>query len=261
MNVPAVGRAIGVLRLLATTGPVGAATIAREIGLPRSSAYHLLAALQEHAFVTHYPEEGVWGLGIGAFEIGTGYLRHDPLERQARPLLRSLARRLPMPAVVHCGVLHGRETLYIATESTAQRVTTVTDVGVRLPAPLTASGRSMLALLPEAQIRALFPSRAAFVDRTGVGPNGLAGLRRLLRAEAAAGVSIEEGMVTVGFSSVAASAVDRDRRPVASIGATVPHAHLSTADREVLVGQVLRTASELSRRLGGGQPRAPLGSA
>lgn len=251
-NVPAATRALGMLRVLAAApGPLAAPVLARQLNLPRSSTYHLLTALAAEGFVTHYPEEGRWGLGIGAFEIGSGYLRHDPLERQARPLLRTLAARLELSAVVHCGVLHGREIVYIAAESTPHLVTTVVDVGVRLPASLTASGRSMLAELPAAQVRALFPDRTAFVDRTGSGPMTPAALRQLLAAERAVGVSVEEGMVVAGFASIAVCALDRDGRPLASIGATVPRPQLTTRDRAVLGSAVTRTAAELARRLGG----------
>ncbi|MGW4099835.1 IclR family transcriptional regulator domain-containing protein [Mycobacterium sp. NPDC004974] len=62
-------------------------------------------------------------------------------------------------------------------------VTLVTDVGVRLPAQLPASGRSILAHLSAAQVRALFPASTAFVARTGRGPASLPGLRQLLAAE------------------------------------------------------------------------------
>lgn len=251
-NVPAATRALAMLRTLAAApGPMAAPAIARELRLPRSSTYHLLAALEADGFVVHYPEEGRWGLGIGAFEIGSGYLRHDPLERQARPLLRALVQRLAGPAIAHCGVLHGRETLYIATEATAHPVSSVAEVGVRLPASLTASGRAMLARLPAAQIRALFPERGAFVDRTGRGPTSLTSLRELLASESAAGVSVEEGMVLEGYSSIAASAVDRSGRPLASIGVTVPREAIAVRDRSVLASAVCRTADELTRRLGG----------
>ena len=68
------------------------------------------------------------------------------------------------------GILQGNETVYLLKEQPRTPVTLVTDVGVRLPAHLTASGRAMLAHLPDAQARALFPSAAAFTSRTGRGP-------------------------------------------------------------------------------------------
>ena len=67
-------------------------------------------------------------------------------------------------------MLHGRDVLYVVEERAPGRPPLVTDVGVRLPAHLTASGRAMLAALPPAQVRALYPDRGAFVDRHGPGP-------------------------------------------------------------------------------------------
>ena len=57
----------------------------------------------------------------------------------------------------------------------------VTDVGVRLPAHLTASGRAILALLPASQVRALYPGTDDFVDRHGRGPRTLSALRTRAR--------------------------------------------------------------------------------
>lgn len=52
-QVPAARRALAVLRLLASApGPLPASAIARTLGLPRSSTYHLLAAMAEEGFVT-----------------------------------------------------------------------------------------------------------------------------------------------------------------------------------------------------------------
>ena len=87
-------RALAVLRLLASAAePLPAAGIARSLGLPRSSTYHLRSAMAEEGFVTHLPEDRRWGLGVAAFEIGSAYLRQGPLERLARPLLHRLVDR------------------------------------------------------------------------------------------------------------------------------------------------------------------------
>jgi DNA-binding IclR family transcriptional regulator len=185
-DVPALRRGLAILRLLAShAGPMTAAAVAGELGLPRSTAYHLLAELVGGGFVTHLPEDRRYGLGVAAFEVGSAYLRHDPLEALARPLLRSLVGRVGRTA--HLGVLHGSETLYLVREQPerppATPNVTITDVGVRLPAQLPASGRAMLGLLPAAQVRALFPSARSFLNRTGRGPTDLPGLRRLLASE------------------------------------------------------------------------------
>ena len=134
----------------------------RDLRLPRSTTYALLAELEGAGFVVHLPEERRYGLGVGAFEIGTAYLRQEPLARLARPVLTRLVEAVGQSA--HLAVLHGREVLYVVEERAPGRPRLVTDVGVRLPAQLTASGRAVLAGLSAAQVRALFPDASAFVE-------------------------------------------------------------------------------------------------
>jgi DNA-binding IclR family transcriptional regulator len=254
-EVPALRRGLAVLRLLAgKAGPVTAGAVARELGLPRSTTYHLLAELTGAGFVTHLAEERRYGLGVGAFELGSAYLRHDPLERLAKPVLRRLIERTGHTA--HLGVLHGSETLYLVREQAPNPYPTVTDVGVRLPAQLPASGRAMLGHLPAAQVRALFPSRDSFVNRTGRGPAHLPALRRLLAEERRRGWAVEDGHVTPGFASVAAPVFDHGGRPIAAISTTFRHLcdHECGETWPELAGQTRRAAAELSLRLGGPPP-------
>jgi DNA-binding IclR family transcriptional regulator len=254
-KVPAVTRAVAVLRVLAAhPAPVSAASVARELGLPRSTVYQLLGALQADGLVTHLPEERTYGLGVGVFELGSAYLRNDPLERLSRPLLVGVVAKTQ--ATAHLGVLHGAETLYLLKEQPRHPVTLVTDVGVRLPAQLTAVGRSMLAHLPAAQVRALFPSATSFVDRTGAGPASLPELRAELAIERRRGWAEEDGHVTGGLASVAAAAFDHLGRPVAAIGVTFPSHQHSPEERAEVAAVVRQAAGRLTRRLSGHAPEA-----
>jgi DNA-binding IclR family transcriptional regulator len=149
-------------------------------------------------------------------------------------------------------VLHGRETLYLVKEQPDHAAPVITDVGVRLPAHLTASGRSMLAALPRAQVRALFPNRDAFVDRTGFGPRTPSELRELLALERARGWSEEDGHVTSGIASVAVCVFDYGRRPAAAISCTFPSASISSDDERAALAAVVRaTADRLAKRMAG----------
>ncbi|CAN5408219.1 IclR family transcriptional regulator [soil metagenome] len=252
---PAVGRSLQVLLALAArAGPVGAATLARELGIPRSTVYHLLDVLVEHHFVVHLPDQRGYGLGVAAFEIGSAYMRHQPLELLARPILRRLVDAIGETA--HLGVLHGAETLYLIKDQPAVArvpVTLVTDVGVRLPAQLTASGRSILAHLPAAQVRALFPASTAFVGRTGRGPTSLPELRRLLGAERKQGWAEEDGLITEGLHSVAACAFDHSSRPIAAISVT-RRTDRSTAAVGELARAVRHSAQQLTWAMSGVAP-------
>jgi DNA-binding IclR family transcriptional regulator len=248
-QVPAATRALRVLRFLARQpDPVTLDRLATAVGLPRSTAYHLLAAMIEEGFVVHLPDEHRYGLGVAAFEVGSGYARQEPLQRIARRHLAALVDHVGQTA--HLAVLHGRDVLYVLEERAPGRPSLVTDVGVRLPAHLTASGRAILSRLPAAQVRALYPDREAFVDRHGHGPRTLGALRSLLAETRQRGYATEEGEVTPGFASVAATVLDHNRHPVAGVAVTYP-ADDPPADLRRTVAATRRTAAHLTARLGG----------
>lgn len=246
-NAPAAGHALAILTLLARHAtPVPVATITRELGLPRSTTYHLLTVLVEHGFAVHLPEERRYGLGVAAFELGSAYTRQAPLERLARPRLQRLADLTGHNT--HLAVLHGADVLYVIEERVAGRPSLVTDVGVRLPATLTASGLALLAASPAAQVRALYPSPDAFLQRHGVGPTSLVELRRVLSQTRRRGYALEDGLVTPGLASVASAVLDHSGHPVAGVAVTYPTDE--QLDVAALVAQVSETARSLSTRLG-----------
>jgi DNA-binding IclR family transcriptional regulator len=249
-NAPAAKHALDVLRLLARHAePLPAGAIARELGLPRSSTYHLLTVLRDSGFVTHLPEDRRYGLGVAAYELGSAYQRQAPLQRVARPLLGRLVDTTTHNA--HLAVLHGRDVLYVIEERAPGRPLLVTDVGVRLPATLTASGLAMLAELPAAQVRALFPHRDVLVQRNGHGPTSVTELRRELAAVRARGYATEQESVSPGMASVAHAVLDHTGHPVAGVALTFPRDQVDATEHERLVTAVTRTAATLTARIRG----------
>lgn len=254
-QVPAADQTLRILRHLARRpGPVAASTLARELDIPRSTVYHLLATLEAHGFVVHLAQERRWGLGTAAFELAGGYARQEPLARLGRPLLAMLADRLGESA--HLAVMSGRDVLYIVEERASGRAALITDVGVRLPAHLTATGRAMLAALPRAQVRAHYPDASAFTDRTGNGPRTPGALRELLREVRARGYATEESEVTEGFSSVGVAVQDHTGWPVAAIAVTWQSTGPEIArDVTRIVAHISDRARELERHIGSGSGR------
>ena len=245
--MPAADQTLRILSFLAhQRGPVAARTVAQQLAIPRSTVYHLLGEMEAHGFVVHLESDRRWGLGTAAFELAGGYARQEPLARLGRPLVAALADRTGESA--HLAVMTGRDVLYIVEERAPRRPALVTDVGVRLPSHLTATGRAMLALLPREQVRALYPDAAAFADRTGRGPSRPSDLRDVLTATRARGYASEDGEVTIGLRSVGVAVADHAGWPAASIAVTWPDdADRDAAELARLAGEA---AAELSRRIG-----------
>jgi len=253
--VPAAAQALAVLQYLgAQAQPAAAAAISRDLDLPRSTTYHLLDTLVRTGFVVHVAEERRYALGVAVYELASGYGRQTSLQRLARAPLASLVDHAGQNA--HLAIMHGRDVIYVIEERATGRPPLITDVGVRLPAHLTASGRAMLARMPTAQVRALYSDPGRFVLRNDRGPRSLAALRSLLAQARRQGFASEDGEVTPEFASVAVAAVDRAGYPVAAVAVTFPSAEADAGERERLAARAAKTAGELSRRLGSSpQPR------
>lgn len=251
-NAPAAANALDVLELLSRHAePVPAASIARDLSLPRSSVYHLLKVLCTRGYATHYVEDRRFGLGAAAYELGSAYQRQAPLARVARGPVRRLVDQCGRNT--HFATLDGRDVIYLLEERAPGQPTLVTDVGVRLPAHLTASGVAMLAALPAPQVRALYPDRDSFTHRHGTGPESLTELRSILARTRSDGHAREDGTVTPGLSSVAVPVLDRAERPLAAIAVTFRAADGHPDHVVELVALAKAVAADVAGRLSPGR--------
>lgn len=213
--------------------------------------YQLLAVLRDEGFVVHYPEDHTYGLSGFVAQLGSAASASERIARLARPLLERLVASAPAPVVAHLAVLGGADVVYAGRVQGFRAPTTVSDVGVRLPAHLTATGRAMLAALPHAQVRALYPTRDALIHRNETGPSTLRELDALLAVARDRGWASEDGDVTPEYASVGAAALDRNDYPAAAIGVTFLRAAVDEPTRDMLRAATVDAAAALTSRLTG----------
>lgn len=241
VRMPAARSALRVLQLMSEqVGPMRAATVARELGLPRSSTYQLLQVMREEGFLVHYPELGSFGPSSRVREIGTRVGAATRLERLAQPVLDRLVSGAPVPVTAHLAVLAGSDVAYAARARSERSPATVSLVGVRLPASTTATGRSLLAALTAEQVRAQL--------------GGSRELARVLHETRQRGWATEVGDVDPQYSSVAAVAWDASSAPAASVGVTF-RSDVPEDPWPQLGALVQAAAADLSARLGGRGPQ------
>lgn len=253
---PAVGRALDILTYLASHArTVDAAAISRDLGIPRSSVYHIVNVLIERGFVGQVPEARGYTLWAAAFALSSAYGAHEELERLAKPIMRAIAERHQIS--VHLGILRGSNTLYLHKQAPSRvadpEPTLVTAVDVLLPAHLTANGRSMLAHLDHANIEALYPRPGDFVSRTGRGPRGLPELLTELAADRRRGWSEEIELVSPGLRSVGVAIFDLHSLPIAALSCTW-RSRIAGRDAAPIIDALCEGAAEITRRLHGVRP-------
>ncbi len=250
-EVPAARSTLRIIRYLAGhSGPVRAATMSRDLGLPRSSVYHLLRVLQDEGFVVHSPEHQGFALTPLVGEIGSSVLASNALARLATPVLERLVAETKLPVVAHLGVLQHADVVYASKIAAARAPSVVTSIGVRLPAHLTATGRAMLSALPAAQFRASYPD-AVLPLRTTKGPASVAELRELLEATRERGWATEDGDIDLAYASVAAAVLDHNAYPAAAVGLTFRRTLVDDVQWVRFGRAVAAAATTLSRRIRG----------
>jgi DNA-binding IclR family transcriptional regulator len=171
------------------------------------------------------------------------------LPSRPQPVLGRLVDQVGQNA--HFSVLHGSDVYYVIEERASGRAPLVSDVGVRLPATLTASGLAVLSRLPAAQLRAIYPSAAALVQRDGRVPGTLLALRSMLIEVRRRGFALEENLVTPGLSSVGLPVLDHTGHQLAGISVTFEADRVDDGEQRQLVDAARRAAEALTRRLGG----------
>ena len=249
--VPAARSTLRIIRYLAGhSGPVRAATMGRDLGLPRSSLYHLLRVLQDEGFVVHSPEHQGFALAPLLGELGSSVLAAGALARLAGPVLERLVAETKLPVVAHLGVLQHTDVVYASKVAAARAPAVVTSIGVRLPAHLTATGRAMLAALPDAQLQAIY-ARGDLPRRTSHGPASVAALERLLAATRERTWATEDGDIDLAYASVAAVVLDHNDYPAAAVGLTFRRTLVDDVQWARFGRAVAAAAATLSRRIRG----------
>ena len=211
-KVPAATHTLAILRLLMTTdAPISAARIATQLRLPRSTTSQLLKVMVDAGFVMHLKSHRTYGLGAAAYSLAQAYSTQQPLVRASTRHAQVLAKLAGGSAHVS-RLSSGMEVLYVLEERSATAVSLITDVGVRLAAERTASGRAMLAALPDAELKAR-------VDAAGLGRQWQK-IHTMVQQVRLRGWAEETEEVSVGQSSIAAAVLDHTGRPAAALAVT-----------------------------------------
>src|SRR5919108_5288817 len=86
-GVQSVDRAITVLEILAREGHAGVSEVAAEIGVHKSTAFRLLAALEERDLVEQNTERGKYQLAFGVLRLASAIPTRIDMVRQAQPIM------------------------------------------------------------------------------------------------------------------------------------------------------------------------------
>ena len=143
---------------------------------------------------------------------------------------------------VDLSILDGSHVIYLEVIESPQRVKLAAAVGQRLPAFFTASGKALLAYLPEEQTQKIISENLAEGSNHNSVP--MSEMMADLRLTAERGYAISEQEYEEEINAVAAPIFDKDKHPIASIAIVGPSFRLSK-DRLPALGESLRQLTQV----------------
>jgi DNA-binding IclR family transcriptional regulator len=244
--VQSVDRAVAILEILARDGEAGVTEVARELGVHKSTASRLLAALDRRELVSQDTARGRFRLGVGLVRLAGATGRSLDVVQESRPVCQVLARQVG--ETVNLAILSGRDALYLDQVAGPAALSPHNWAGQRIPLHATSDGKVLLAYLSQAELAGcLTPPLRRFTDRTITTLDELSPALAEVRQRGFA-TAVDE--LEAGLTAIAAPVRNAEGRVVASISASGPSFRIP-ADR---IGQVAesvrRAAAEISRRLG-----------
>ncbi|GAB3716140.1 IclR family transcriptional regulator [Nocardiopsis oceani] len=149
-KVKSASRALDIVDLVAERGNVTFQDVV-DSGLPKSSAYSLLATLVESGWLEHSPDTRRYRLGLHAWQIGQAYDGHQLLLEASQEIMDDVVAQVG--ETVQLARLEGIENVYIAIRLSPKPIRMASSVGMRLHAHATGIGKALLSTLDQREAR------------------------------------------------------------------------------------------------------------
>lgn len=164
--VPALEKGLDLLEELAgQPQPRSQAELARALGRSPSEIFRMMACLERRGYIDKEPSSGRYRLTLRLFELAHTHTPVDQLLHASLGPMRELARKTGES--VHLSVLSHGKLLVLSQVESQNRTRVSVEIGGRFPVVRTASGRVLLAYLPQEELRALL---ARDEDWSSLGP-------------------------------------------------------------------------------------------
>lgn len=246
-------RVLNVIQLMVDGQPAwGVRELARALGLPHTTTHRLLRKMQEEGLVEMEPVTGRYQIGPELFRLGLKIGSRLDLQRMAAPEMNELARATRETVYLTLYVRARRQNILVASVEPDTRLRFVPQLYEYLPIYYGASGRAILAFLPEADRQEVLQTEFAPVTESTI--TDRAELERTLEKVRSTGYAISMGERVAEAVSMAVPFWDAYGDVRGALVLCMPQWNY-TPDRERECSPLLlAAAASLSLKLGGSPP-------
>lgn len=245
-GVRSVLTALRILEEVSRRQPIGVSQLARDLELPKTSVHRSLHTLHLAGWVRAVDGETTrWGLTTKALTVGLASSPDTSLREVAAAEMARI--RDATGETVHLSVPDEDELVIIARLDGTHSLRTFLPLGARAPLHATASGRALLAAMPDADVDAVLDrginryTKRTIVDRDRVWRE-IRLARRRGYATNAAEWRAETGAIGTSIASARG-------RPLAAFAVSMPYRRYQVVDRAGIAALTVGAARRVSETL------------
>lgn len=253
-SVPAVERAIRILHYLRHNKQATVSEISTNLDITRSNCFAILKTLQHNNFISFDLNTKRYSLGMGLLEVARFVTRDLSIIQVVKPWLIGLVEKTGLSVLLVQRVSETRM-MVIDREEATHDIRLTVSVGTRIPVTYSATGRAILAFLPDDEISRLISDVRIVptTPKTKLDPDDI---RRDVAEIRKRGYSIAFEESLNGVVAFGAPVFDENGAPVYSISMLGIASGISEEEIARMGETLKRCAREVTASIGG-QQRLP----
>lgn len=243
--VPAVSRAIAILRLLGKTKePMNVKSIAQALDLVPSTCLHILRVLVSEKLLSFDSASKRYRLGTGMLVLARSVMETNSFTQVVQPTLDQISDQWGVTAI-GVEVVDFRQMVVTALSRSSLPFRLHVDVGSRFPGLISATGRLVAAFGAVSQEEL----EQNFASLRWQKPMSLSAWRKEVAAARQDGYSIDNGRYIAGISLIAAPVLDSNQHITHTLVAAMIMNQLPDAKVQALIRELKEHANRISGQL------------
>lgn len=211
--------------------------VVKRLGMPKANASRLLKAMREARMLETIGDTHRHRPGRLMLDLAAAYRRSSMLIGRASEVVAGVTGSFGHTGYI--SVRDGQEVTAVADFQGTNTLRVVSNIGRRLPAHLSATGRSLLARLSEEEVLELYAGHSAMADL----PAQLAKVRRQ-------GYAYSSQEATPGVDAIAIAVADVLTDEAVSLCIVYPHALVDAKGRDEMIAALATGAARIAEDLG-----------
>jgi IclR family acetate operon transcriptional repressor len=241
-------KAVSVLKCFTPAEPrLSIAEIAREVGIPKTTARRLVTTLATSGLLEQTERTGKYTVGPVLYALGILYLTTQNLFAAAKPVFKLLNDLTT--EVVSMSILDRGNVVFVMREEAKHPIRLSQHIGTTFPAYSSAMGRTLLSELTDAEIDKLYPDEKLrpVTSKTIATKTEL---KLKLEQIRKTGLAFDSEGSYEGYEGIAALIRDFNGKAAAAMSFSVPVFRMNEPRREQFATLIKMGASLISYRLG-----------